>query len=232
MSTTLSPGNALRLTQPICTFLCMLTASAGLCQMSGEAVYQRIYYGKENSAYTDTLHFDGQHLRYIEHRFRQQWWTAEGYRITVEPRHQHWYLDTRTLRTFEVVFHPGTQKTSQWDDQAQPIRWIIHESFKNIGNYRAQKAETVIRHPLGDYTATAWFTTSIPIGAGPCRFWGLPGLILELHEDNLSYMTLTSLEWKPVGDLTTEGSPNAKTRKKLSAPRKKELQQILQKDGF
>ncbi len=232
MNTTLSLRTALRHTQLICTFLCMITASSSLCQMSGEAVYQRIYYGKENPAYTDTLQFDGQYLRYIEHRLRQQWWTAEGYRITVEPRHQRWYLDTRTLLTFEAVFHPGKQKTSQWEDQVQPIRWTIHESFKNIGNYRAQKAETVIRHPLGDYTTTAWFTTSIPISGGPCRFWGLPGLILELHEDNLSYMTLAYLEWKPVGDLTPEGLPKAKTRKKLSAPRKKELQQILQKDGF
>ena len=31
---------------------------------------------------------------------------------------------------------------------------------------------------------TAWYTLDIPVSHGPGDYWGLPGLILEISDDN------------------------------------------------
>jgi hypothetical protein len=213
-------------------FLLQFTATYPVfCQTSGVAVYKRIYYGKEVAAYEDTLKFSNDELLCIEKRTGQQWWSPEGYRITLEPRHRYWHLNLRTLNTVEVIYPPGKRKSTVWQGLARPPRWTILEAFKTIAGYRAQRAETVVEHPLGNYTATAWFTTAIPVSAGPSRFWGLPGLILELYEDNLGYTTLSSLVLEPVGNLTPENISGTKSRKKATDSTQRALQQILQKDG-
>ena len=33
----------------------------------------------------------------------------------------------------------------------------------------------------------AWYSPQIPVSAGPDRYWGLPGLILELQEKNVIF---------------------------------------------
>lgn len=60
----------------------------------------------------------------------------------------------------------------QWD-------WkLIPNETKKIGNYLCNKAETEFRGSQ----IVAYYTTEIPINAGPWKFSGLPGLILEVRE--------------------------------------------------
>jgi GLPGLI family protein len=210
----------------------ILYTTTGICQSEGIVVYHRLYYGTEQPAYQDTLKFNEHQFMYIENRLARQWWSPEGYRITLQARRQYRYFDKRSLNTREVVFLPGKRKAEVWETQANPNNWTIFESFKTIGDYRAQRAETTVPHPLGNYTVTAWFTGDIPVSAGPSGFWGLPGLILELYEDNLGYTKAATINLQAVGDLSPQDFSQTKARKKTADSTQKALQQILQKDGY
>lgn len=99
-------------------------------------------------------------------------------------------------------------------DSLQKFEWIILEDQKKIGNYVCNKAQIII--PVSDenrkeYNALkekqevnstsfmtisepkdeiieAWYTMEIPIANGPREYWGLPGLILELHKGNTTLL--------------------------------------------
>lgn len=99
----------------------------------------------------------------------------------------------------------GTLK--KWD-------WQITQESKQIGNYMCVKATLTIpvteeerkainelrekqkdsKFQFGeipepkDKEVVAWFTPEIPVGHGPREFWGLPGLILELHKDKETFL--------------------------------------------
>jgi len=62
---------------------------------------------------------------------------------------------------------------------AQKAIWQIEESVKSFGSDTPQMQIRVI---------VAWFTTDIPVPQGPGKFWGLPGLILELQNGPLTYI--------------------------------------------
>ena len=98
-------------------------------------------------------------------------------------------------------------KLKKWD-------WQITQESKQIGNYTCIKATLIIpvteeekeaikklkesqkdsKFQFGeipdpkDKEVVAWFTPEIPIGHGPREFWGLPGLILELHKDKETFL--------------------------------------------
>ena len=58
------------------------------------------------------------------------------------------------------------------------LDWHITRESKDILGYKARKAHAQI----GEEHITAWYTTDIAIKGGPEKFWGLPGLILELQQ--------------------------------------------------
>lgn len=49
----------------------------------------------------------------------------------------------------------------------------------------------------GDLTITAWFTSEIPISAGPDEFFGLPGLILVVEVNGETAFIATSIDLTP-----------------------------------
>ncbi|MCK0130050.1 GLPGLI family protein [Flavobacteriaceae bacterium F08102] len=95
------------------------------------------------------------------------------------------------------------------EDTLQPIEWKMEGETKQIGKYTVYKATAEIDAPpamqfgrrggnrdraaAGEEQAptppekvkvTAWYTMQVPVNQGPGKYWGLPGLILELHEGN------------------------------------------------
>ncbi len=56
------------------------------------------------------------------------------------------------------------------------LDWKILEGKKQIGQFFCRQATVSFRGR--DYEA--WFTLDIPVSTGPWKFWGLPGLILEI----------------------------------------------------
>ncbi len=66
--------------------------------------------------------------------------------------------------------------------------WKLYPDIKSILNYNCRKASTYFR----GRAYTAWFTTEIPVGAGPWKLSGLPGLILSASSDD------GIISWEPI----------------------------------
>ncbi len=69
-------------------------------------------------------------------------------------------------------------KTYIVDDTLHTPTWRILNQIKEVAGYICMKAETV--DTVKNQKITAWFAQDIPVMAGPERYFGLPGLILEL----------------------------------------------------
>lgn len=69
-------------------------------------------------------------------------------------------------------------------------QWKLGNETKNIGEYSCFKA-TMIRpgkNPEDDVLITAWYAPQIPVPFGPEDYGGLPGLILELQDNKITYL--------------------------------------------
>ncbi|MGB0868528.1 MAG: GLPGLI family protein [Flavobacteriales bacterium] len=95
-------------------------------------------------------------------------------------------------------------------DSLNVFDWELTDEMKMIGNYSCIKAKSTIKQivmpevPFGrsnnekkkpkreDYIkeveVIAWFTLDIPVNQGPDKFWGLPGLILEVKTGQLTIL--------------------------------------------
>ncbi|SEF80701.1 GLPGLI family protein [Halpernia humi] len=63
------------------------------------------------------------------------------------------------------------------------LKWKFMDSEKTIFNYSVKKA--VVN--FGGRSWTAWYAPEIPISEGPYKFYGLPGLILEISDSKGDY---------------------------------------------
>lgn len=63
------------------------------------------------------------------------------------------------------------------------LNWLLKDERKKILNYTCQKATT----EFGGRKYIAWFTSKVPISAGPYKFNGLPGLIVKIYDNNNDY---------------------------------------------
>lgn len=78
-----------------------------------------------------------------------------------------------------------------YKEDFEKIEWQITQERKSIHSYSCQKAVGKFR----GRTYEAWFTYQIPIGEGPYKFSGLPGLILEISDTQKHYeYTLIGIE--------------------------------------
>lgn len=93
-------------------------------------------------------------------------------------------------------------------EKLESFNWKLLDETKKIGNYSCFKAEVII--PVSekqkqeyaeflkqeekksslfkmeepkDKVVVAWYTPEIPVSFGPDNYWGLPGLILEINEE-------------------------------------------------
>lgn len=77
--------------------------------------------------------------------------------------------------------------------------WQLTSETKNIGNYTCYKAvlkdsviemktneDGLLEENVKNMTITAWYTPQIPVSNGPREFGGLPGLILEINDGELT----------------------------------------------
>ena len=109
-------------------------------------------------------------------------------------------------------------------DKLSKSKWVLTGESKQIGNYTAYKA-TMSREvaqevfqfgrqssqdnkpKMKTVNITAWFTPQIPVSTGPHKHGGLPGLILEVSNNNTTV-------------LCTKVVMNPKEKIKIKAPKK------------
>jgi len=98
------------------------------------------------------------------------------------------YINNYNFSTGDIeenrVLKDSTLLYAKWN--VSVLNWEITDEEKEINGYKVRKAVTdsyfLLDDPLDDFygKAIAWFTTEIPIPVGPARYYGLPGLIVEL----------------------------------------------------
>ena len=80
-------------------------------------------------------------------------------------------------------------------EKAYFINWELQDETKKVNNFTCQKA-------IGKFRGrnyTAWFTADIPLSYGPWKLNGLPGLILEVYDDeSFFYAVADKITLKPV----------------------------------
>jgi GLPGLI family protein len=96
-------------------------------------------------------------------------------------------------------------------DTLKNYNWELKQETKKIGDYICYKAVSIVKvtkKELEEYEAekqkqstnktsflnlekptdeiiTVWYNPEIPVGQGPGKYWGLPGLIMEVNQKNL-----------------------------------------------
>lgn len=70
--------------------------------------------------------------------------------------------------------------------------WLLHNETKIINDYLCYKATCTktlkLKKTNNALNIIAWYCPSMPFNYGPKDYWGLPGLILELEEDKITYV--------------------------------------------
>ena len=63
----------------------------------------------------------------------------------------------------------------------------VEEATFSFGNFN-QAQNTPKKKKMKKVNVVAWFTPEIPIATGPSRYGGLPGLILEVSDDQTTLL--------------------------------------------
>ena len=86
-------------------------------------------------------------------------------------------------------------KNDWFMDTLKIINWKIENKFKKIEKFNCQKATCF----FAGRNYNAWFTADIPLSYGPWKLNGLPGLILEVYDDeSFFYAVADKITLKPV----------------------------------
>ncbi len=204
-------------------------------QLSGEVVYK---WESRNSPYAtyiyyDTLRFDRTDVTYTSKHKTFTWKTNEGYTFYQNEENYTQFIDLANTTQYTKSYNT-VKKTFEYKQQAlKSYDWKPKNEFKQIGDYKAQKATATIQDNYGEYVYIAWFTSEISVPSGPTGVGGLPGLILELKKNGRGLYTFQSIEMKPVGNLKPDPSIifTPVESKNKSAEKKRKLIETLNKDG-
>ena len=93
------------------------------------------------------------------------------------------YINRRTKEIIrsQSYFENGKFQDCRVIESTGIIDWQISDETKVIGSFEAIKATATFR----GRNYTAWFAPNLPISLGPWIFHGLPGLILELYDEDM-----------------------------------------------
>ena len=167
-----------------------------------------------------------------------------GFQITLRTGNSKSYINPSNNEFLEETEIFG--KKFLIEDELEPFNWKITKETKKIGDYTVikaefqdinetlsmtldgseQKTETVMDTTM----ITAWYTPEIPVSQGPNNTWGLPGLILELKDGNMTYLC-TKVELNPSEPVVIEKPDKGKrvTREEANQIRDEKLQEMMKK---
>lgn len=86
-------------------------------------------------------------------------------------------------RQDSIVVQDRFKNTYQYTEAKPKFQWEISDEKKIILGHECRKAST--RYKGRDYTA--WYAVDIPLNEGPYKFYGLPGLIMEIEDSKKEF---------------------------------------------
>lgn len=136
----------------------------------------------------------------------------------------------------QVLFYDKIIRNDFVYEENPDFKWKITEEKKNIGNLKCQAA--LLSYAGRDYKA--WFTNDIPVSDGPYKFYGLPGLIVEMEDSVKQYrfelLSYKNLAEKPVLWISEKRSNGKKVSKadfyKAFKNSQENLMSEISKSGF
>lgn len=107
-----------------------------------------------------------------------------GGKLKDMPRSDGSYYIVRSLPENKILYYDKVGLEKYFYEEIMPDwNWEIGDSTKTILGYECLVATT----DFHGRRWTVWFTTDIPLGVGPWKLGGLPGLILEAVADDGQY---------------------------------------------
>ena len=182
---------------------------------------------------------------------------AKGVNIQVSSSNQAKYY--KNLKTKKYVSEEDLfDKEFLIQDDLEVHNWITVNEQKMIGNYTCYKAQIIIpvsEEDKKEYESfknqkekgktnffvpsepkerliEAWYTLDIPIPNGPSKYWGLPGLIIELHENDTTLLC-TKIVINPTDKIEIKVPTTGKkvSQKEFNAIEAKKLKSMTNEDG-
>ena len=91
------------------------------------------------------------------------------------------FLVQDSLRAYDWELTGNTKKIGEYEVQEAKYSRIVDSKRFSMGMEEMEVSKDTIN-------VTAWFAPQIPVSHGPADFWGLPGLILELQNEGMTYI--------------------------------------------
>jgi GLPGLI family protein len=139
----------------------------------------------------------------------------------------------------------------------EKTNWKLLNETKKIGDYNCFKAELTVQvtekqrkeyeeflkkeetkpalfkmDEPKDKTIVAWYTPEIPVSFGPNKYWGLPGLILEINEEETIILcSKVTLSNKEKSKIKVPNTGEKVTQKKFDEIEKKKTDSMKNEDG-
>lgn len=105
------------------------------------------------------------------------------------PRANFKFALQRNYNKQQHIYTDKIVKTNyRYAEKLAPLNWSIKKKTKVINGLHCQLATT----RLYGKEFEAWFTEEIPLQEGPYKFYGLPGLIVEVYDQSRSHHFLLS----------------------------------------
>jgi GLPGLI family protein len=97
---------------------------------------------------------------------------SEGYPLVITHKNRKFYQKTDLYLKKKCVI----------EDTLKEITWLKTSESKEIKGFKTFKANA----KFGGRDYTAWYCPSISLPYGPYKFYGLPGLIFEIYDSEMS----------------------------------------------
>lgn len=106
----------------------------------------------------------------------------------IEYQYSNIHVKDGVLEEWAAMPHAIDEDNLVYSEQLPLQKWTTFKETRIICGYRCLKAVCKWR----GRSYTAWYTTQIPVSAGPWKFGGLPGLIMAVSDSTGDY------SWKAV----------------------------------
>ncbi|PQA94980.1 GLPGLI family protein [Chryseobacterium piscicola] len=93
------------------------------------------------------------------------------------------YNISKDLLKDKIIYHTVYSAIRMKITEKKRPKWVLVAEEKRIGDYLCQKAETNYK----GRNWIAWFTKEVPVSEGPYKFSGLPGLIVEIYDEQKNH---------------------------------------------